>query len=470
MDDSQISKQHPIPQNFMDVEFKIVGDFTVRQFTYLVLFGFPMYAIFQSPTQGFIKTVVLTILGILGFLLVFVPIDDRGMDVWIVNFFKAVYANNRRVWRKTPFIPKTLSMESIKLVQGEMITLAPTASRRKLEDYLKGIKAEEADDYDFNFAKFKYSYIETQAPETTIQTLAPIIEEPSFQPAPKPSTIQPTKIESASISMNQVLDIFNQPIESGVVSKEAIKETFKQPEIPKVEPVKEVVLKLPEIIKAQPAPKITATPVFQIPKVVIPTIKKILPQKPQTQLVSQKPISDINEEFRVSEVGIPGRKFVSFAPQEHELILPVRGERVLNLFNRPSPTPSGNGKDVGTIARELRTLVREIKNELPSEETQSITKPTSSPETVSPNFISGIVFDSENNSLANVTLVLIDSYGNEIKFSRTDKAGKFIFKGTESGNFKIKVLNPEIFNLNFDIINLSVERYPYPLIQILGKK
>ena len=47
---------------------------------------------------------------------------------------------------------------------------------------------------------------------------------------------------------------------------------------------------------------------------------------------------------------------------------------------------------------------------------------------------------------------------------------KFIFKGTDTGNYKIKVLNPEIFKLNFDIINLNIERYPYPLIQILGKR
>ena len=146
MNEAQISKQHPIPQNLMDVEFKIVGDFTVRQFTYLVAAGLPMYAIYQSPIQGFIKTVLLFVLGLLGFLLVFVPIDDRGMDVWIVNFFKAVYANNRRVWRKTTFVPKTLSMDTIKIVQGEMITLAPTSSRRKLEEYLKGIEKEESDE------------------------------------------------------------------------------------------------------------------------------------------------------------------------------------------------------------------------------------------------------------------------------------------------------------------------------------
>ena len=453
MDQSQVSKQHPIPQNFMDVEFKIVGDFTVRQFTYLVVTGLPMYALYQSPVQGFLKTIVLIILGILGFLLVFVPIDDRGMDVWIVNFFKAVYDHNRRVWRKTPFVPKTLSMESIKLVQGEMITLAPTASRRKLEEYLKGIKAEEPDEYDFNFAKNRYSYVETpETIQTSIQTLAPEI--------PVQSTFTSTsKVEVQPIAPAVVIP--EQSTET--LTKEAL-ETISIADAPRTS-VQEVVLKMPDFAKPQTQPTPTPQPTFQAPKIFVPQIKKVIPT-PAPQIIKQKPVEDLHEDFRTSQTGVPGRRFVSFSSKEQELVLPVRGERVLNLYSKPAPTTQR--KDIGTVARELRTLVREIKTELPTEEV--VVKPSVSNTEVSPNFISGIVFDSENNSLSNATLALIDSYENEVKYARTDNSGKFIFKGTDTGNYKIKVLNPEIFKLNFDIINLNIERYPYPLIQILGKR
>ena len=438
MNEAQISRQHPIPQNFMDVEFKIVGDFTVRQFTYLCATGFPMYLLFQSPVQGFIKSILIIILGLLGFLLVFVPIDDRGMDVWIVNFFKAVYANNRRVWRKTPFVPKTLSMEAIKIVQGEMITLAPTASRRKLEDYLKGIKSEDADEFDFNFSQFKYSYIApTIEMDTTIQPASYDISKPSFTsdiPAPETQVI-----------------------------KEELKEEIKKPETTSVQ---EVVLKAPAL-SSTPVLKQT-TPAFQIPKKIIPEFKKVIPMKIQ-EMIKPKvttPI-DIHEELRTSEVGIPGRKFVSFSKPEQELIIPVRGERVINIMgNTQLQQPR---KDISSITRELRTLVREIKTDIPQEEFLS-NQPVTSNTEISPNFISGLVFDSENNSLSNATLLLLDENNNELKYSRTDNSGKFIFKGTDVGKYKIKVLNQEIFRLNFDIINLNIERYPYPLIQILGKK
>ena len=415
MNEAQISKQHPIPQNFMDVEFKIVGDFTVRQFTYLCATGFPMYLLFQSPIQGFIKSVLLIVLGLLGFLLVFVPIDDRGMDVWIVNFFRAVYANNRRVWRKTPFVPKSLSMDAIKLVQGEMITLAPTASRRKLENYLKGIKSEEADEFDFNFNQFKYSFIEpTATTETSIQSSAYELQEPSFT-----STI--TSIPQVS-NENQVI-------------KEELKEEIKVTEPASVQ---EVVLRAPILTPNIPTPK-TATPVFQIPKRIIPDFKKIIPVRIQ-EIVKPKAKASIDVH-----------------------------ERVINILGNNQSQQAR--KDISSITRELRTLVREIKTEIPSQEEESFSNQsiTSNAE-VSPNFITGIVFDSENNSLSNATLVLLDENNNELKYSRTDNSGRFIFKGTDAGKCKIKILNQEIFGLNFDIINLNIERYPYPLIQILGKK
>jgi hypothetical protein len=446
MNEAQISKQHPIPQNFMDVEFKIVGDFTVRQFTYLCATGFPMYLLFQSPIQGFIKSVLLIVLGLLGFLLVFVPIDDRGMDVWIVNFFRAVYANNRRVWRKTPFVPKSLSMDAIKLVQGEMITLAPTASRRKLENYLKGIKSEEADEFDFNFNQFKYSFIEpTTTTETSIQSSAYELQEPSFT-----STI--TSIPQVS-NENQVI-------------KEELKEEIKVTEPASVQ---EVVLRAPILTPNIPTPK-TATPVFQIPKRIIPDFKKIIPVRIQEIVKPKAKASiDVHENFRTSEAGIPGRKFVSFSKPEQELILPVRGERVINIVGNNQSQQAR--KDISSITRELRTLVRDIKTEIPSQEEESFSnQPITSNAEVSPNFITGIVFDSENNSLSNATLVLLDENNNELKYSRTDNSGRFIFKGTDAGKCKIKILNQEIFGLNFDIINLNIERYPYPLIQILGKK
>lgn len=474
MNEPQANKQHPIPQNFMDVEFKIVGDFTVRQFTYMCATGFPMYVIYNGVSQGFLKTILLGIFGILGFLLVFVPIDDRGMDVWIVNFFKAVYANNRRVWRKTPVIPKTLSMEAIKLVQGEMITLAPTSSRRKLEEYLKGIQKEEEDEYDFNFKKHKFAYIEEPKDEVQI-TLKPEFADE----LPKPSFISPAKLEIKTTPQPTVAVISE---EAPYVKPEIIEEVIK-PEIKEERPViQEVVLKMPEVQK-EPEPQPIS---FKAPEVKpisgaippisfkLPEFKKYIPTKlpefiKQTPQVKAEEVApqlsalDIHEELRTSQADIPGRKFVSFSEEEQELILPIRGEKVINIYAKPQEvTP---GKDIKSLTRELKTLVREIKQDTLSDESGKAV----SNELVN-NIISGIIFDPNNVPLSEVLLALIDENGNELKYTRSDSLGKFSFRETPTGKFRIKILNSEIFKLSFDIINLNIEKYPYPLIQILGKK
>jgi hypothetical protein len=146
-----------------------------------------------------------------------------------------------------------------------------------------------------------------------------------------------------------------------------------------------------------PTPK-PATPVFQIPKKIIPEFKKIIPARIQ-EMVKPKVVApiDVHEEFRTSEAGIPGRKFVSFSKPEQELILPVRGERVINIAGNNQPQQPR--KDISSITRELRTLVREIKTEIPSQEENISNQFVTSNAEVSPNFITGIVFDSENNSL-----------------------------------------------------------------------
>lgn len=444
MNESQISKQHPIPQNFMDVEFKIVGDFTVRQFTYLCLTGLPMYAIFNSPIQSFVKTIILIVLGLLGTLLVFVPIDDRSMDVWIVNFFKSVYAHNRRVWRKTAIIPKTLSMEAIKIVQGEMITLAPTSSRRKLEEYLKGIKEEAPDEFDFNFNQFQYREVPTTLSQVSVQSEETIPQENLFV-ATEELKVTETTLESLP------------EIKPEVVEK------------PKPA-LEEVVIKMPEISK----PKETIKPVTEaipqqlIKKIVQPikampaAIREVIKPKPKVE----KPL-DVHEELRTTSADLPGRKFVSFSKKEQDIILPIRGERTIQLGQPAPQQPITANRDIKTLTKELRTLVREIKhNEAP----EPIAQPQAPVAETIDNNLSGICFSPTNQPLPNLMLALTDNDGKEIQYTRTDNLGKFSFSNLFLGEFKIKVLNPEIYGLNFDIISLSIKTFPYTFIQILGKK
>lgn len=130
------NRQHAVPQNIMDVEFKIIGDLTMRQFFYLALFSAIAYASFTTFNNPVFKYPISMISALIGLGFAFVPIEERGLDQWTVNFIKAVYAPTQRIWKKEPMLPKAFSFESINVVQQEIIALSPTLSRRKLEQYL----------------------------------------------------------------------------------------------------------------------------------------------------------------------------------------------------------------------------------------------------------------------------------------------------------------------------------------------
>jgi hypothetical protein len=145
VDSLQSNKQHAVPQNIMDVEFKLVGDLTMRQFAYLCVFGGAAYVASVTPT-GVFKLPLMAFLALLGLGLAFVPIQERGLDQWIVNFFKAIYSPTQRIWKKEPTIPTAFLQDNLAVVRQELITLAPTSSRRQLEEYLNYQQGQEVAD------------------------------------------------------------------------------------------------------------------------------------------------------------------------------------------------------------------------------------------------------------------------------------------------------------------------------------
>lgn len=419
MDDKQSTSrnnQHPIPQNFMDVEFKIIGDLTMRQFIYLVAFGGPAYLFYNLEMNPILKWPIVILLSLIAFVLVAVPIDDRGADEWIVNFIRAVYGVNQRVYKKRGEIPKAFTMKTVEFVQAGVIATTSTSNRRKVEEYIKGIsKLEEKPDMeDFNFTARKF--VETKTPLTVSSV-----------------TTNETKTISQTIA----------------------------PEKPAYQ----------EVVIASPLSKPEEVPIrkFEIKKPIItPRISEILPKK--LSLITKKiPGSDVQNELRTSSAATPGRKFISFSKKEaEELILPIRGEKSLNIFDTtPIVQSSLPKKDIKTIAKELEEITKEAKKvygvdtsfrTIPLEDNNSLNK------------ITGMIIDEQNNPLANIDTQILDKDGNIIETNQTDSRGNFSFYNINPGEYQIKILNGYLYQLNFDIIKFNVTSFPYPSLKITGKK
>ena len=95
-------RQHPIPQNVLDVEFKLFTKFTLKEFAYLAA-GVGCGSIFlvlnrQVGLPGIIAWPAFLILSSVGAFFALVPINDQGADEFIKNYFTAINKPTQRVW------------------------------------------------------------------------------------------------------------------------------------------------------------------------------------------------------------------------------------------------------------------------------------------------------------------------------------------------------------------------------------
>lgn len=147
-------KQHAIPQNIMDVEFKLVGDLTLRQFIYVSVGLAIAYISLVSNVNFLIKWTIIILFGGSGLAFAFLPINDRSLDIWLINFFTAVYSPTRRIWRKSSedvWFP----LEGIPLkALSESIKKPETPPRLPLSLYLREEKKAEKNTLDIKEEEF----------------------------------------------------------------------------------------------------------------------------------------------------------------------------------------------------------------------------------------------------------------------------------------------------------------------------
>lgn len=306
----QSNKQHPVPQNVMDVQFKLIGDLTMRQFAYLFVFGLASY-IASVSVVGLFKWPIVVFLALLALGLAFVPIEERGLDEWIVNFVKAIRHPTQRIWMKEPQLPTAFIYDSLAVVRQEMITLAPTSSRRKLEEYLK-IQDEQEKEDPLDIPEREYLMKVRQAYPNA----------PTGYRAPQVGVVVETPSESPLNPLIQ--EKIEEERGVGVVVGE------------KEEPLKQEKAEVKEVTKAKP---VAQKDIF------------VLPERftPQRGLYTYKPMTpDMHS----------GRKFTNLTPSQGELILPIRGERVLSTSQDLQ-----DEEDVKVKAEKLKELLDKIKQE-----------------------------------------------------------------------------------------------------------
>jgi len=100
--------KHAIPQNIMEVEFKLFGSLTVRQFISLaggILIGVVIYFLKLPIIVGW-PLIAFSVLVGLG--LAFMTVNGQPFGRWFSNFIIALFSSQKYVWKKMPKTPKAL--------------------------------------------------------------------------------------------------------------------------------------------------------------------------------------------------------------------------------------------------------------------------------------------------------------------------------------------------------------------------
>jgi len=113
-----------VPQ-FIDVESKIFGPVTVRQFLIILvglMFGFMAYKL--SDFSLFIVEAFIIFIAISAF--AFVKVNGAPFHVFLLNYIKTMKSAKVRIWKRQPFVKQTKKEEK------ENITDKPVSTRSRM--------------------------------------------------------------------------------------------------------------------------------------------------------------------------------------------------------------------------------------------------------------------------------------------------------------------------------------------------
>lgn len=113
-------ERHAVPQNIMEVEFKLFGALSVKQFAYLAGGLLGALVIYFLPFPIALRFVLIIISVILGLFLSLIKINGQYSSVWLANFVVAMFTSQERVWKKTGYVPDVFH-EEVKRTKDETL-------------------------------------------------------------------------------------------------------------------------------------------------------------------------------------------------------------------------------------------------------------------------------------------------------------------------------------------------------------
>lgn len=187
---------HPVPQNVTQFEFHLVGDMTLKQFSYLAAGLVIAYIIFfligtQVPVLAW---PIILVSALTGIAFAFLPIKERPLDHWFGAFFRAIF-------KPTQFIYKS-----------EVVVKEDPFYKKRLQFYLNQMSVQP-------FAQLVWG----STPQIQIPSVKDVLPEPRIQSqqVPKSSEYEPVKSEDKKEPTKEKLPTNEELMETLGLAKEA---------------------------------------------------------------------------------------------------------------------------------------------------------------------------------------------------------------------------------------------------------
>lgn len=482
-------EQHPVPQDVTGFQFKLIGDMTVKQFVYLAAGTLLAYFLTRTGWPEIFKwpTVGLAFFG--GFALAFMPIEERPLDRWVINFFRSSYLPTIFVWKKQVVIPDILLANFTVTSVASSAPVANQTNRQNLEEYLKSLPEEQLSPLDKEEKRIltKIKNDLTVMFDDTGASPQPILADNSLSGINERITEENLSLAWAA----KVAPGVSIPTATGarIIPRVGnIKPHRLGPQIlnaPQDIPQLEVLLE--KVQPEKPAEDqlqnetIKITEVNNEPQVVHQKVQKETPKTQEIKAGKQQaqPSEEVeNLKKRLGEL------------QDKQKV--VRGEEAEQLQKeleklaaKFTETLSSN-QQLQEQLDQLRKQTRQKKSEdvkVPTQTMEVEKKETNTvkfvpsqmatqvgvPQPTVPNVICGIIKDSSGEILTNVLIEVQDKNGNPMRALKTTRLGQFaVATPLENGIYTIHF--EDIRGLfQFDIIEVTLDGKIFPAMEVRAK-
>lgn len=420
-----------MPQNIMDVEFKLFGAFTLKQFMNLAINVIIALFVYSFPLPDVIKWPIMLLFVALGLALALVTVNGMPFSNWLTNFITALTTSQRRVWKKSPKRPEVLKGNY--KPKGKYTTHLISRSKKAnvsemplLGDEAK-IAADQSDKEEQNRFKtiemhLQQNYDKKELEKAKTQPILNPEEETNANQAPP---VINTKTQG--LAMNNAL---NDPNVSTIQTGESLAgviRTTKKPEIKKDKNyyrnlIKKEKEKDTKINSAENLPEIANEPSsVETSDPQIKTGENITtPEPPPVKESSTIPVSNNNEvallkkQIEDLQTKVNAMQASPQDTQKEEAELKTQISSISSTLKTPGKTHPKTTSPQQAGVTEIETNAKEEEIE---ESKQS-----------APNLLSGYVIDLTGKGILGVSIEIKDKQYFPVRKVLTDNNGYFSFK------------------------------------------